>query len=409
MLHRGLISQPAKVQFILLILHSTGLVIISLMNIIQLLFVSVLCFVSQSLFAAVKPIPQAPELAADSFILLDFASGKVLAEKDADKRVEPASITKLMTAYLVDKALASGDINMTDMVTISEKAWRMKGSKMFIEVGKQVSVEELMKGMIIQSGNDATVALAEHIAGSEHAFTEYMNHQAAILGMKNTHFQNSTGWPHDDHYSTARDIALLSRAIIRDFPDTYRFYHEKEYTFNDIRQFNRNRLLWRDESVDGLKTGHTEAAGYCLASSAVRDDMRLISVVLGTDSDKARTQNSQTLLNYGFRFFETQKLYKANDVLKQTRVWFGDQEQVSLGVQQDVFVTIARGQYKNLDASIEIDQRIEAPIAMGQELGLLKVKLDDEVIISKPLVAMHAVNDGGIVQKAIDSVKLLFE
>jgi serine-type D-Ala-D-Ala carboxypeptidase (penicillin-binding protein 5/6) len=379
------------------------------MKIFQLLFLSLFWFVSQPLIAAVKPIPQAPELAADSFILMDFASGKVLAEKDPDKHVEPASITKLMTAYLVDKALASGDINMTDMVTISEKAWRMKGSKMFIEVGKQVSVKELMKGMIIQSGNDATVALAEHIAGSEQAFVEYMNHQAALLGMKNTHFQNATGWPHNDHYSTARDIALLSRAIIRDFPENYRFYHEKEYTFNDIRQFNRNRLLWRDESVDGLKTGHTEAAGYCLASSAKRDDMRLISVVLGTDSDKARTQNSQTLLNYGFRFFETQKLYSANEVLKHTRVWYGDQEQVSLGVQKDVYVTIARGRYKSLDASIEIDQRISAPIALGQELGLLKVKLGDEVIVSQPLVAMQAINDGGIVQKAIDSIKLLFE
>lgn len=379
------------------------------MKIFQLLFLSLFWLLSQPLFATVKPIPQAPELAADSYILLDFASGKVLAEKDADKRVEPASITKLMTAYLVDKALESGDIGLTDMVTISEKAWRMKGSKMFIEVGKQVSVEELIKGMIIQSGNDATVALAEHIAGSEQAFAEYMNHQANLLGMKNSHFVNSTGWPHQDHYSTARDIALLSQAIIRDYPQTYRYYKEKEYTFNDIRQFNRNRLLWRDDSVDGLKTGHTEAAGYCLASSAKRDDMRLISVVLGTDSDKARTQNSQTLLNYGFRFFETQKLYSANEVLKQARVWYGDQEQISLGMQHDVYVTIARGQYKNLDASIEIDQRIAAPIAAGQELGLLKVKLGDEVIVSQPLVAMQSINDGGILQKAIDSIKLLFE
>lgn len=379
------------------------------MNIFQLLFISLLWLLSQSVFAAVKPVPQPPELTADSFILMDFASGKVLAEKDPDKRVEPASITKLLTAYLVDKALAAGDIKMTDMVTISEKAWRMKGSKMFIEVGKQVSVEELIKGMIIQSGNDATVALAEHIAGSEQAFAGYMNHQAALLGMKNSHFENSTGWPHAEHYSTARDIALLSRAIIRDYPESYRFYREKEYTFNEIRQFNRNRLLWRDESVDGLKTGHTDAAGYCLASSAIRDNMRLISVVLGTESDKARTQNSQALLNYGFRFFETQKLYRANDVLKQARVWYGDQEQVSLGVQQDVFVTIARGSYKNLDASIEIDQKISAPIALGQELGLLKVRLDDEIIISQPLVAMQVINDGGIVQKAIDSIKLLFE
>lgn len=379
------------------------------MKVLRFVIFSLLVFTNQSLLAIAKPIPKAPEFDADSYILMDFNSGLILADKNPDQRVEPASITKLMTAYLVDKALAAGDINLTDEVTISEKAWRMKGSKMFIEVGKKVSVEKLIKGMIIQSGNDATVALAEHVAGSEKAFSEYMNHQAALLGMNNTQFRNSTGWPDPDHYSTALDIAVLSQAIIRDYPETYRYYREKEYTYNDIRQFNRNRLLWRDSSVDGLKTGHTEAAGYCLASSAIKDDMRLISVVLGTKSDKSRTQNSQTLLNYGFRFFETQKIYQAREVLKSARVWFGDQEQISLGVQQDVFVTIARGRYKDLDASIEIDTRIEAPVATGQELGRLNVKLDDEIIVSQPLVAMRGINDGGIVRKAMDSLKLLFQ
>lgn len=376
---------------------------------LAILYFCLLSLTSPSVFAIVKPIPKAPELEADSFILMDFESGRVLAEKEPDKRIEPASITKLMTAYLVDKALQSGDIAITDQVTISEKAWRMKGSKMFVEVGKQVSVEALIKGMIIQSGNDATVALAEHVAGSEKAFSEYMNHQAAVLGMMNTQFRNSTGWPDKDHYTTARDIATLGQAIIRDYPESYLYYKVKEYTFNDIRQFNRNRLLWRDDSVDGLKTGHTESAGYCLASSAIKADMRLISVVLGAKSDKARTQHSQTLLNYGFRFFETHKLYTDSEVLKSARVWYGDKEQVPLGVQKNLFVTIARGRYKDLDASMEIDSDISAPLAAGQELGQLNITLDGETLISQPLVAMQVINDGGIVQKVIDSIKLLFQ
>jgi D-alanyl-D-alanine carboxypeptidase (penicillin-binding protein 5/6) len=375
----------------------------------QISLFSLLFMVTGSLHASAKPIPEAPKLNAESYILMDFDSGKILAEKNPDQHVEPASITKLMTAYLVDKALAAGDISLSDEVTISEKAWRMKGSKMFIEVGKQVPVEELIKGMIIQSGNDATVALAEHVAGTEKAFAEYMNHQAAQLGMNNTQFRNSTGWPDPDHYSSARDIAILSRAIIRDYPESYKFYKVKEYTYNDIRQFNRNRLLWRDDSVDGLKTGHTESAGFCLVSSAKKDNMRLVAVVLGTKSDKERTQQSQTLLNYGFRFYETQKLYPAHSTLKQARVWYGDREQVALGVDKDIFVTIARGRYKDLDASIEIDNQIEAPVAVGQELGRLNVKLDDETIVSEPLVAMQGVQDGGLIQKAIDSIKLIFQ
>ena len=379
------------------------------MNFLRYLCLVFLLTIALPGYPVSKPIPKAPEFDADSYILMDFDSGLILAEKNPDKRVDPASITKLMTAYLVDKALAAGDISMDDQVTISEKAWRMQGSKMFIEVGKKVSLPDLIKGMIIQSGNDATVALAEHVAGSEQAFAEYMNHQAAQLGMTGTQYRNSTGWPDPDHYSTARDIAVLSQAIIRDFPESYKLYREKEYTFNDIRQFNRNRLLWRDGDVDGLKTGHTEAAGYCLVSSALKDRMRLIAVILGADSDKARTQHSQTLLNYGFRFYETQKLYQARDVLKSARVWYGDREQVALGVNEDVFVTIARGRWKDLDASIEIDSLIKAPVAAGQELGQLNVRLGEETIVSQPLVAIQSVNDGGLVQKAMDSIKLLFQ
>ena len=364
---------------------------------------------SANLFAVPKPIPDPPSLKADSFYLVDFESGQVLAEKDPDKRVEPASITKLMTAFLVDKAIDDGDITADDLVTISEKAWRMKGSKMFVEVGKQVHVGELLKGLIIQSGNDASVALAEHIAGSESAFVGYMNHQAQVLGMNNTKFQNATGWPADEHYSSARDIATLTAAMIRDYPDSYRYYREREFTYNDIRQFNRNRLLWRDETVDGLKTGHTEAAGYCLVASAKQGDMRLISVVLGANSDKARTSSSQSLLNYGFRFYETHRLYGANEVLKTARLWYGEQEQVAVGVGRDIYITIPRGRYKDLDASIDIENPISAPIAQGQEIGQINIKLDDELIVSEAIVATHAVAEGSLISRALDHIKLMFK
>jgi len=359
--------------------------------------------------ATPKPVPEPPALKADSYFLIDFDSGRVLAEKNPDKHIEPASITKLMTAYLVDKAIADGEITVDELVTISEKAWRMKGSKMFIEVGRQVTVADLLKGLIIQSGNDASVALAEHIAGSESAFAGYMNHQAGLLGMSNSSFKNSTGWPVEGHYSTARDIAILTQAVIRDFPETYRTYREKEYTFNEIRQYNRNRLLWRDDTVDGVKTGHTEAAGYCLVASALRDEMRLISVVLGASSDKARTQGSQALLNYGYRFFETHRLYQANEVLKTARVWYGDREQVPMGVANDIYITIPRGRYKELEAAMDIDSEISAPIVLGQELGMVTVKLDDELIVNESVVATQSINDGGLLVKALDSIKLMFK
>jgi len=359
-------------------------------------------------WSAAKPIPNPPALDATSYFLVDFDSGRILAEKNPDEAVDPASITKLMTAYLVDKAIADGDVTLDEMVTISEKAWRMKGSKMFVEVGKEVSVEDLLKGLIIQSGNDASVALAEHIAGSESAFAGYMNHQAKLLGMTNTHYVNATGWPDENHYSSARDIATLTRAIIDEFPQSYRHYKEREYTFNEIRQFNRNRLLWRDESVDGVKTGHTEAAGFCLVASAQRDEMRLISVVLGTASDKARTQSSQSLLNYGFRYFESHKLYRSDEVLQTARIWYGDQEQVSMGVGKDIFITIPRGRYRDLDASMEIDREISAPVGRGQALGQVNIKLDDELILSEAIVAMQPVDEGSLIDRAMDSIKLMF-
>jgi D-alanyl-D-alanine carboxypeptidase (penicillin-binding protein 5/6) len=376
----------------------------------SVLLVQILALIiSQTLFAAAKPVPNPPELNASSYYLVDFDSGRVLAEKDADKRVEPASITKLMTAYLVDKAIQAGDLSPEEMVTISEKAWRMKGSKMFVEVGKQVSVENLMKGLIIQSGNDASVALAEHIAGTEDAFAGYMNHQAKVLGMNNTQFVNATGWPHENHYSTARDIATLTQAIIRNFPTSYRLYKEREFTYNNIRQYNRNRLLWRDDSVDGVKTGHTEAAGYCLVSSANREDMRLISVVLGARTDKSRTQSSQSLLNYGFRFFKTHKLYQKNESLKKARIWYAEQELINIGIGRDIYITIPRGRYKELVANLEVDSEINAPVKQGQELGLMKISLDDELLIEEPLVAIQAVSEGSLIDRALDSIKLLFK
>ena len=378
------------------------------MKLVSLLFSLLALLMPAALWGAAKPIPNPPELNATSYFLVDFDSGRVLAEKNPDDPIEPASITKLMTAYLVDKAIADGDVTLDEMVTISEKAWRMKGSKMFVEVGKQVAVEELLMGLIIQSGNDASVALAEHIAGSESAFAGYMNHQAKLLGMNNTNYVNATGWPDENHYSSARDIAILTRAIIDEFPESYRHYKEREYTFNKIRQFNRNRLLWRDDTVDGVKTGHTEAAGYCLVASAERDDMCLISVVLGTGSDKARTQSSQSLLNYGFRYFETHQLYRADEVLKTARIWYGDQEQVSLGVGMDIYITIPRGRYRDLDASMEIDSEISAPIGRGQPLGQVNIKLDDDMIFSESIVAMQAINEGSLIDQAMDKIKLMF-
>ena len=378
------------------------------MKLVSLPFSLLVLLMPAVLWGAAKPIPNPPALDATSYYLVDFDSGRVLAEKNPDDQVEPASITKLMTAYLVDKAIADGDVTLDEMVTISEKAWRMKGSKMFVEVGKQVSVSDLLKGLIIQSGNDASVALAEHLAGSESAFAGYMNHQAKLLGMDNTNYVNATGWPDENHYSSARDIAILTRTLIDEFPESYNYYKEREYTFNKIRQFNRNRLLWRDDSVDGVKTGHTEAAGFCLVASAQREEMRLISVVLGAGSDKARTQSSQSLLNYGFRYFETHKLYRSDEVLKTAEIWYGDQEQISLGVGKDIFITIPRGRYRDLDASMEIDAEISAPVERGQSLGQVNIKLDEEMILSESIVAMQAVNEGSLIDQAMDKIKLMF-
>ena len=372
-----------------------------------ILFTLLLAFTN--VYAAVMPVPSPPKLSAKSLLLIDFNSGRVLAEKNIDKKIEPASITKMMTTYVIYKEIEAGRLSLDEEVLISKKAWRMKGSKMFVEVGKKVTVDELLKGVIIQSGNDATVALAEHIAGSEATFADYMNQHAQKLGMTNTNFVNSTGWPSRNHLTTARDIATLAKAIISEFPEHYALYAVKEYTYNGIKQYNRNKLLWRDKSVDGMKTGHTESAGYCLVSSAVRNDMRLISVVLGTRSEKSRASVSQSLMSYGFRFYESNKLYAAGEGLNTVRIWKGAREELSLGLLDDLHVTIPRGQYKKLNAVMDVNENIEAPIKKGARLGAVRVILDGEEILSKPLIALYAVDEGSFVQKTKDYIIQLFQ
>lgn len=354
-------------------------------------------------------VPSPPKTAAEAYILMDFDSGEIIASDNPNMRVEPASLTKIMTGYVVINELNNGNISMDDMVTISSKAWKMPGSKMFIEVGKKVSVADLIKGMVIQSGNDASVALAEHIAGSEEVFAELMNKYAQSLGMTQTHYLNATGLPDPDHYTTATDLAILARTLIQKFPEEYKWYAEKKFTFNGITQYNRNKLLWQDASVDGLKTGHTESAGYCLVTSAKRDDMRLISVVLGADSAKQRVQESQKLLNYGFRFFETHKLYKAGQRLNDARVWEGQQDTVGLGLTEDLYVTVPRGQYKNLKIESTVEPKITAPVSQAQLLGELTISLNDKVLLQKPLVSLAPVEEGSFFKKLLDQLKLMFD
>jgi len=354
-------------------------------------------------------VPSAPELGATSYVLLDFHSGETIAEKQPNLRVEPASITKLMTSYVVFRELAEGQLSLDDTVLISEKAWRTGGSRMFVEVDTEVSVENLLLGVIVQSGNDASVALAEHVAGSEEVFAQMMNAEANRLGMDNTSYENATDLPAPEHYTTARDIAILARALIEEFPQYYRWYSQEEFTYNDITQPNRNLLLYRDQSVDGLKTGHTEAAGYCLATSALRDGMRLISVVMGTESESARATASQALLNYGFRFFETFKLYSAGDVISSTPVWKGELEEMRLGIADDLFVTVPRGSQGSLSAEVLVSSNPIAPFQQGQQFGTLEVSFDGEPRIQRPLVVLDAVPQAGWWGRTTDGIGLWFD
>ena len=360
--------------------------------------------------ASAQILPSAPQINAKGYFLVDYTTGKVIAKGEADTKLAPASLTKMMTSYVIGVEIEAGNISPTDMVTISEKAWAKNfpgSSVMFIEVGKQVSVDDLNHGIIIQSGNDACVAMAEHIAGSESAFADLMNAHAEKLGMANTHFINSHGLDTDEHYTTPRDMATLGAALIRDVPEEYALYKEKSFTFNGIKQYNRNSLLW-DASldVDGIKTGHTSEAGYSLVTSATKDDMRLIAVVMGTDSERARKVESKKLLNYGFRFFETITPYKAGDSFADQRIWMGNKETVSLGILEDTPITIPRGQRKNLKANFELDKTLEAPLAKGTKVGTLFLELDGEEISQYPLVTLEEIEEGSFFSKIYDYLRL---
>jgi len=372
-----------------------------------LLCLSAFPVVAQKSQYDVAPQP-ALSVAANSYILTDFQSGQTLASQNVHERVEPASLTKLMTAHVVFSALQQKRITLTQVVSVSERAWRTQGSRMFIEPNRPVTVDELMRGMIVQSGNDACIALAEAVAGTESAFVQMMNKEAGRLGMKNTRFANSTGLPHPEHYTTARDLALLAAAMIRDFPEYYPLYSLREYTYNKITQPNRNRLLWLDPNVDGLKTGHTEGAGYCLITSAKRGDRRLISVVMGTASDNTRTMESQRLLNHGFQFYDTVHLYQKEREVIAIPLWKGAQNKLKTGFGYDVYFSLPKGQSDKLKAKMEYKQPLIAPINAGQKVGVVKFTLDGKSMAEHPLVALETVGAANFFGRGWDSMQLLF-
>ena len=353
-------------------------------------FLAALCLSLFALVASAENVPP-PTVAAKAWLLLDHGSGQVLAAKDPEARIEPASLTKLMTAYLTFAALKQGTLKLDQVVPVSPRAWKMEGSRMFIAPDKPVTVDELIHGMIIQSGNDACVALAEAIAGSEETFANLMNREAQRLGMTNTHFTNAAGMPDPQHYTTARDLSKLVSALIRDFPEYYPIYSNKEYTYNKITQPNRNRLLWLDQTVDGVKTGHTASAGYCLISSAKRGPRRLISVVLGTDSDNARSQESLKILNYGFQFFDTVKLYSANQAVSRFRVWKGADNELDAGFLEDFNLSLPKGQAEKVQATLTSVQPLLAPLAKGQKVGTMTLTVDGKPLGEYPVVALKEV------------------
>ncbi|MBX2883804.1 MAG: D-alanyl-D-alanine carboxypeptidase [Granulosicoccus sp.] len=368
-----------------------------------------LCALLLSAASWAAPVPAPPQLSANSFLLYDNASGVVLASKDPDKRIAPASLTKMMTAYIVASELKRGSISLDEPVIISEAAQSQPGSRMFVEAGSVVPLSDLLRGLIIQSGNDASVALAEHVAATEPVFVDMMNRMAQSLGMNSTNFVNASGLPDENHYTTANDLARIASAIIREHPDTYKLYSEREFTFNNITQENRNTLLWRDASVDGMKTGHTQEAGYCLVASATRNDMRLVSIILGTDSEKIRIAESQKLLNYGFRFFRTKKVYSAGDPISHARIWMGEDDSIGVGVAEDLFLTLPRDAFDVLESKIELNPYIRAPMSVGRELGKSLLVLEDQVINEVPLLALQTVNEAGIFKRMKHSIQRYFQ
>lgn len=377
-------------------------------KILSLTSVLLICVI-QPLVADPVIVPAPPELSAEAYLLMDSKTGKVLVESNADKPLPPASLTKMMTSYIVTDEIERGKLNESDKVLITDDAWRRGGtqsggSTMFLDPRTEVPVIDLLRGVIVQSGNDASIALAQHLAGSEEAFADVMNQHAQLLGMTNTQFKNATGWPAEGHLSTARDLAILAQAVIEDHPKYYPLYAEKYFTYNGINQPNRNRLLFRDPAVDGLKTGHTEAAGYCLVASAQKDGMRLIAVVLGTKSEESRAVETQKLLSYGFRYFKTHKLYDEAQELSRARVWKGMADEVSLGVANKVFITIPSGASDQLEAEIAVDNLIQAPIEAGQVLGDLKVTLEGEQVYAGDLVALEKVEQAGLFSRLWDSI-----
>jgi len=381
-------------------------------NTLQRLLLTVLLLCAPSAWA-VDALPSPPQLAAKSYVLMDHASGKALVENNGDQRLPPASLTKLMTAYIATLEIRKGKIGEQDLVTVSEHAWRTGGaasggSTMFLPLNSQVTVDDLLHGIIIQSGNDASIAIAEYIAGSEDAFADMMNETAERLGMKNTHFMNATGLPHPEHYSSAHDMAILARAIINEDAEHYAIYSQKEFFWNNIKQGNRNLLLYRDKTVDGLKTGHTEEAGFCLVASAVREGARMITSVFGTANESARAAETQKLLTYGFRFFETKTFYQKGAELAKAQVWKGTAREVKAGLASDLSLTLPKGQLAKLQASMSLNPQLVAPIKQGDVIGSVQVKLGEEVVHSADLVALEAVEEGGFFRRLWDGIRLFF-